>query len=236
MPGVDDRVGWQRAQPVLDRGENRREVGERPAGRSRTPLEQRVAGEQRPQLRCVEAGGSGGVAGGGDGAQLHAAGCEHLAVPQGPEGLVRVSHLPQHGVGGVQQHRRVEVRAELRGDGDVIVVAVGAHHRHHVPTADRVLDGLCVVGRVDDDHLGVIPDQPDVVVHLPAAAVECEGPVGHHAGDAVPTLGVHRGICVHHTTTERSTSPECILWNASSTPSRGMRSETNFSSGRRPWR
>ncbi len=38
------------------------------------------------------------------------------------------------------------------------------------------------------------------------------------------------------TTTDRSTSPACILWNASSIASRPMRSETNFSSGSRPCR
>ena len=40
----------------------------------------------------------------------------------------------------------------------------------------------------------------------------------------------------HSITTERSTLPSCILWNASSMPSRPMRSETNFSSGNRPCR
>jgi hypothetical protein len=38
------------------------------------------------------------------------------------------------------------------------------------------------------------------------------------------------------TTTERRTSSVCILWKASSMPSRPMRSETNFSRGSRPWR
>ena len=71
----------------------------------------------------------------------------------------------------------------------------------------------------------VVADEPDVVVDFPTAAVEFEGAVG----DDPLNLSA-----VHSITTERSTSPACILWNASSMSSRPMRSETNFSSGSRP--
>ena len=43
-------------------------------------------------------------------------------------------------------------------------------------------------------------------------------------------------VGTHRITTERRTSPACILWKASSMSSRPMRSETNFSSGSRPCR
>ena len=44
------------------------------------------------------------------------------------------------------------------------------------PTAARI--GVGVVGGVDDEHLGVVTDQPDVVLDLPRAAVELEDPGG----------------------------------------------------------
>ena len=40
----------------------------------------------------------------------------------------------------------------------------------------------------------------------------------------------------HSTTTECSTLPWCMVWNAVSTSSRPMRSDTNLSSGSRPCR
>ncbi len=117
--------------------------------------------------------------------------------------------------------------AELGRDGDVVVVPVCAHHRLHMPPTDRGLDGLGVVGGVKDHHLGVVADDPDVVVDFPTAAVEFEHPVGDYALDRA---------AVHSTTTERSTSPACILWKASSMSPSPMRSETNFSSGNLPCR
>src|SRR4051794_6893342 len=91
--------------------------------------------------------------------------------------------------------------------------------------ADRHHDRAGVVGRVEHDDLGVVADDPDVVVDFPTAAVEFESAVRDDATDRA---------AVHSTTTERSTSPACILWNASSMSSSPMRSDTNFSSGNRP--
>ena len=227
VAGVDDRIGRQRAQLVLDGSQDGGEVGERPAGGTGAAREQRVSGEHRAQRRGVEAGGAGGVAGGGDGPQFDAPGLQYLTIGQRPEWLVAVRGFPQHGVARIQQYGRVQVGAQLRGDGDVVVVAMSAHHGDDVAAGHGILDCLGVVGGVDDDHLGVVADDPDVVVDVPTAAVEREGAVGD---DALNTA-VH-----HSTTTDRSTSPACILWNASSTPSRPMRSETNLSRGRRPWR
>ena len=91
---------------------------------------------------------------------------------------------------------------------------------------DGVDDRRRGVRGVEHHDVGVVADQPDVVVDFPTAAVEFEGAVGDDAVD----VG-HQSI-----TTERSTLPSCILWKASSTSSRPMRSETNFSSGSRPCR
>ena len=111
----------------------------------------------------------------------------------------------------------------------MVIVTVGAHHRDDVPAGHGILNGLRIMRRVDHDHLGGITDDPDVVVDFPTAAVEFEVSVGD---DPLDTALVR----THSTTTDRSTSPACIWWNASSTPSSPMRSETNFSSGSRPWR
>jgi hypothetical protein len=83
----------------------------------------------------------------------------------------------------------------------VVVVAVGAHHRDHVAAVHGLDDRRRVVGGVEHHHVGVVADQPDVVVDFPTAAVEFERAVGHHPLD------------VHHQsiTTERNTSPPCIL-------------------------
>ncbi len=108
----------------------------------------------------------------------------------------------------------------------MIVVAVRAHHRDDIAPSDRVQDRLCGVGGVEDHHLGIVADQPDVVVDFPTAAVEFESAVGDNLLDS----GHYR------ITTERSTLPPCILWNASSMSPSPMRSETNFSSGSLPCR
>ena len=99
------------------------------------------------------------------------------------EVAVGVGHPPQHVVGGVQQHRGVERLAQFGGDGDVVVVAVGAHHRDHVPAADGVDDRLRGVGGVEHHHIVVVADDPDVVVDVPTAAVELEGAAGDQALD-----------------------------------------------------
>ena len=94
------------------------------------------------------------------------------------------------------------------------------------PTA--ITMGPRVVRGVEHHDLRVVADDPDVVVDFPTAAVEFERAVGD---DALDRAAVH-----FNTTTERSTSPACILWNASSMSSSPMRSETNFSSGSLPCR
>src|SRR6478735_197127 len=137
-------------------------------------------------------------------------------------------HSPQHVVSPVQQHGGVQRLAELGRDRHMVVVAVRAHHRHHMASAYSVDDGTCVVRGVEHHDLGVVADEPDVVVDFPTATVEFEHPVGD---DACDRAAVH-----FITTTERSTSPACILWKASSMSPSPMRSETNFSNGSLPCR
>ena len=126
----------------------------------------------------------------------------------------------------MEQYRRVERIAEFGGHGHMVVVTVCAHHRHHISATDGRHDRFRGVRGVEDHDVGIVADDPDVVVDFPTATVEFEGAVGDNTLD-----GRHHSI-----TTERSTLPSCILWNASSISPRPMRSETNFSSGNRPCR
>src|SRR6185312_1740723 len=154
----------------------------------------------------------------------------------------------------------VECLAEFGCHRHVVVVAVRADHRHHVPPADGQQDRARVVGGVEHHHLRVVADDPDVVVDFPTAAVEFEHSVGDNAlnGSTVHRLllfarALIGSVCssrerssdlsplrasAHrsNTTTERSTCAAWILWKASSMSSSPMRSETNFSSGSRPCR
>ncbi len=78
-------------------------------------------------------------------------------------------------------------------------------------------------GGIENHDLGVVTDYPDVVIDFLTATVEFEGSLGDYPFN-------------HSITTERSTLPPCILWNASSTSPSPMRSETNLPNGRRPCR
>ena len=162
------------------------------------------------------------------GPQLGTGDAHRFGVADGAEILVRVGHPPQHIIGGMQQHRGVQRVTQFRRDRHVVVVAVGADHRDDVAAADGADDGSRVVCGVEDHHVLVVADDPDVVVDFPTAAVEFEGAVGYHP--------LYRSAVHFNTTTERSTSPACILWKASSMSSRPMRSETNFSNGSLPCR
>ena len=132
--------------------------------------------------------------------------------------------LPQQLVVRVQENRRFELHCEFWRHGDVVVVRVRTEDRDDVAIADGIDDRLRGVRRIDDEYLGVVADEPDVVVDVPAAAVETELSGRDNPVDAR----------AHSTTTERSTSPRCMVANASSTWSSLTRSLTNFSSGRRP--
>ena len=55
---------------------------------------------------------------------------------------------------------------------------------HYQPKIDLLGDRSGVVGGVEDHHLLVVADQPDVVGDLPLAAVEGEDPIGCHQLEA----------------------------------------------------
>src|SRR5690606_40342358 len=100
--------------------------------------------------------------------------------------------------------RRLRGIGDLGGGVDVVVVRVRAHDRDEGPVPDRLEDRGGLVPGVQDDALAVVADDPDVVVDLPRATVELEGAGGDDLVDA-------RG---HRITTERRTSPACILVKA----------------------
>src|SRR5437879_2568603 len=161
---------------------------------------------------------------GADDLDLRARHADPLPVLQPPVRLFGMGHLPQHVVAGMKQHRAVQPLAKLGGNGHVVVVAVGADDRGHVAAGDGVDDRTGLVCGIDDHHVAVITDQPDVVVDVPGPTVQRESSFGDDTFNAQ----------AHSTTTERSTSPRCMVSNACSTWSSLMRSLTNLSSGRRP--
>ena len=226
MAGVDHGVIGQHEQRVADRAQDGGFVAEAPPGRSGPAAEQRVAAEDDPGRGVVEAAAAGGVARCVQDGELVVG---HLQCRSGREVTVGrgigPDHVPQHPVVGVQQDGRVDGITERHGGVDVIVVPVGEHDRAYPPTVDRGHDRLVVVGGVEHDDLAVVADDPDVVGDLPLAVVEREDPVGRDEFDR------HQ-----NTTTLRRTSPRSILWNASSTPSRPIVSDTKPSRSSRPWR
>src|SRR3954447_3198328 len=131
----------------------------------------------------------------------------------------------------MQQDRRTEPPAQVRRDIDVVVVGVRAADCDDATPGHCGFDRGGVMRSIEDQHLLVIPEQPDVVVHVPAAAVEVEGPGGHELFDADGHVAAPE-----ISTTERSTSPRCILAKASSTSSSEMISETKASRSNRPCR
>ncbi len=102
-------------------------------------------------------------------------------------------HPPQRQVVRVQQDRGPGAGGQLGGGVDVVVVRVRAHDRGQPAAAERALDRVRVVRGVDHQRLGVVTDDPDVVVHLPLAAVQREDARGDEPFDpARPSQDHHR--------------------------------------------
>ncbi len=144
----------------------------------------------------------------------------------------REDPVPEHPVVPVQVDRRVHQAAEFAHRGDVVVVAVGEQDGCDFPAGDGGRDGGGVVGRIDHQAFLVIADDPDVVVHVPGAAVERKRTRGDELLD--PQAG--GGGAAHSSTTERSTAPECIFSKAASMSLIVMRSVTKASRSSRPCR
>ena len=141
------------------------------------PPENRVSPvKTTPRSGHREADRAGRVAGRVQHVHLRARDLEHLAVAQVAVGLVPAVHeVPQHAVVGVQQHRGADPLGELGRAADVVVVGVGAGDGDDGAVADGRGDGVGVVRRVEDEHLVVVAEQPDVVVDVERLPVEAEG-------------------------------------------------------------
>ena len=100
-------------------------------------------------------------------AQFVTGDAQRVAVVDRAEVLVGMGHSPEHFVGGVQEDRGVQRLTEFGCDGDVVVVAVGAHHRHDVAPADRHHDGPRVMRCVEHHDLRVVADDRQHIVVAP---------------------------------------------------------------------
>src|SRR5690606_5643543 len=158
------------------------------AGSARAAVEQRVTAEQYAQVFCVEAGGTRrvprGVQGGerstGDGEGVAFADfCVHVAL--------RVDSFPKHAVFRVQEQRSVYGICDVSGSTNVVIVSMGEQHGHPFAFTDSLADLGNIVGRVDHHDLGVIADDPDIVIDIARAAIQREGA----GGDDVFNAGGH---------------------------------------------
>ncbi len=132
---------------------------------------------------------------------------DSLGIDEMPVTLPRMGELPQSVVTRVHQHRGVQALPQLRGEGDVVVVAVHADDCGDVAIAHGFHDRFRVVRRVHYDRF--VADHPHIVVDIPSVAVEFEDAGGDDPIDAQRAA--------HSTTTDRSTSPLSMVWNACST-------------------
>ncbi len=195
MAGVHHRLGRQYQQPTSDRVQDGRKVGERPAGRPRAATEQGVAAEQHrfSADHSVQAHSAGGVPWGVHDMQPTAArDREPLAVGELEVGrAVGIDRLPQHQIRRTQGDRSPYPGSQLNGRVDVVVVPVCGDDHGYMPSVDRGEDHRRVVRGVDDQYLGVIPDQPDVVVDREALAVDQELAAGDDPIDSYPVVSRH---------------------------------------------
>ena len=167
--------GRQGQQPVPDRVDDRREVGERPAGGAGPALEEGVAGEDA-RRGPGRTGRPRRARGPGVCSTVRSAPAASITWPSASSAsgvAVRVGQLPQRQVVGVQQiggagaRRRGRARRRCGRCGRGCTRSPAAAGP---PT--RLGDGVGVVGGVDDDRLVVVADDPHVVVDVPGAAVE----------------------------------------------------------------
>ena len=123
-------------------------------------------------FRHIQATTARGVARGGNELQVRSRDAEALTVLNLLEGDIGVGLVPQHPVAGVQEDGSIVLLGKLRGDGDVVVVAVGADNAFHGAVANNLGNGVDGVGGVDDVDLCIVANNPNVVVYFPLAAVE----------------------------------------------------------------
>ncbi len=103
---------------------------------------------------------------------------QRLTVVDGAEIFVGVRHSPEHVVGRVQQDRVRRAPSDSSGATVMWSLCPWVHTTATtLPSADGHDDRARVVGGVEDHDVGVVTDEPDVVVDFPTAAVEFEGAV-----------------------------------------------------------
>ena len=151
-------------QPLADRGELGREVGEGPSCGTgpRADSASPVNTTSRPaQYRLTEPGVWPARA---DDLELHVGDVEAAAVGHLDLRVARrrVRRAPQQPVGPVQRDRRLVPLGHLDRGGDVGGVPVRADHREDLALADLLEHAGRVLPRVDDDHLFVVTDEPGV--------------------------------------------------------------------------
>src|SRR5699024_10688275 len=85
-------------------------------------------------------------------------------------------HVPQDVVVRVEADGGIaDPVREIADHTLMVVMTVGEQDGLDLSGPDRLGDGVDVVGRVDDDDLRVIADDPYVVVHVESLPVEGEG-------------------------------------------------------------
>jgi hypothetical protein len=215
-------------QRVADRAQDGRFVAVAPAGGAGAAAEERVAAEHDARVGVVEAAAAGGVAGRVQHRELVAADVQRRARRQVTiRRVVGPDHVPQHPVVGVQQDRGVDGVAQRHGRVDVVVVPVGEHDRGDLAAVDGVTIGSwsCAASNTTTSRSSPTIQMLLVTSHSPPSSAKIP---------SVVTSSIHQ--MRQNTTTLRSTSPRSILWNASSTSSRPIVSDTKPSRSRRPWR
>jgi hypothetical protein len=175
VPGMDNGVGRQGQQLVANRSKDRWFVRVAATCRSGTTTEQGVPRDNEPGAHVVETAAPRRVPRSMQHSKLmtsdlHRLTRYYLTVGRG----VGVDDVPQHPIVGMQQDWCVDSFSQGHSSVDVVVVAMGEHDRPYSTAADRVDDRLVVVGGIEDHHLAVVADQPDVVLNLPLATIESE--------------------------------------------------------------
>src|ERR1035437_2588063 len=179
----------------------------------------------------MEATGAEGVTRSVQDVDVQSADGEHIPVSQLAVGTHRIDPVPQDPIGRMELERSTRHVHDPADRADVIIVPVGEQDSDDLAPGHCRQDRRSVVGRVDDDALVVVADEPNVVVDVPGATVKAEGA----RGDGLVYADSRRGRA-HRTTTERRTSPVRIFSNADSMSPRPMVSDTNAPRSKRPWR
>jgi len=135
-----------------------------------------------------------------------------------------MGELPDGQVGRMEQHRCLDRSSEVRCDTNVVVVRVRTQHGKDLSIPDHAYDIGDIVRGIDHHAFGVVANHPDVVVDVEGLSVQGE----RAGGDGVVDAG-HQNF-----TTDRSTSPWCILVKAASMSPSPIVSDTNPPKSNRP--